>query len=150
MALLERKTGRLSAEDWGFPPQHQMARRHLDSIDRDRLVIDKLDEGHSQSAVAKMLDISQATVHRIERHRETILAQQQDPTPMEIISRYWLEMITHEQMMADLQARTYTAGHIPEGGYDAWVRGTWDEVRHAYHVGMLTEEDYQRLEPLAP
>lgn len=129
------------------PRPEQIAQRQLKNITRDRDVLARLDAGDSPTQVADQLNLTSATVERISRGREAIRARQVTPRPEEIIARYWVGETTHEQMMAALRNIDLTAGYIPEGSYDAWVRGTWEEVSLARRLGMLTEDDYRELEP---
>ena len=40
--------------------------------------------------------------------------------------------------MADLLARDYREGSIPEHSHDAYVRGTSDQIREAYLDELIT------------
>lgn len=143
MAVLERK--RWTIDAWKVTPQQLQARREVDRIDRDRLIVDALEEGMTQTEAAERFGISQATVHRTARRTDEIKAEREDPPPLEVITRYWAGQLTHEELMADLLARTYVEGHIPEGSYDAYVRGSWDQVEHAYLTRLLTREEFEQV-----
>lgn len=141
---------RLSATDFAVTPATLHAQAVLADIDRDRLVVDRLRGGLTQEVVAKELGISQATVHRIAKRRERIEAEAAEPTAIEIIARHCISQITHAQMMGDLLSRTYTRGFIPEGSYDGYVRGTWDDIEFGRSTGMLSESDFEALLEKAP
>ncbi|MDZ5076096.1 helix-turn-helix domain-containing protein [Nesterenkonia sp. HG001] len=146
MALLERPRGRLTAKDFReVTPQRLRARQLVDAIDRDRLVVQLLDQGRTQTQAAEESGLSQATVHRISRRREQIEEQRENPRPMEVIARWLIGEVTHEAMIEDLVSRTYEAGRIPEGSYDGYVPGTWDDLIQASVNGMLPPEDFQQI-----
>jgi hypothetical protein len=141
MATAKRR--RLTAADFDVTPHAIRAHAILADIDRDRLVIRRLDDGLTQDAVASELGISQATVHRIAKRRDRINAA--EPSPIEVIARCFMGQISRAQMVGDLLARTYTAGYIPEGSYDAYVRGTWDDVEYGHAIGLLADDDFEKL-----
>lgn len=139
-------TRRLSASELGISPAKALAFSILADVARDRRVIDLLDQHGTQSAVAAEVGVSQATVSRIAKRREAVL----DPSPREVIALHVLGEITHEQMMGDLLARSYTLGRVPEGAYDAYLPGTWDQVVSAVGHGMLNADDLAVLQAQAP
>ena len=138
--------GRVAAKRLRVRPKQFRARRFLDRIDRDRIVIELLEAGSSQMSVAADLGISQATVHRIASHREQVEQDREDPSPAEVIARCWNAQITRAEMMADLLARSYREGSIPEHSHDAYTRGTWDQIREAYLDELITAAEFKQLQ----
>lgn len=128
------------------PREH--ARRIVDRLARDRLILRLLDGGYSVEDAARVVRVDAALVAFVETQRPQLDDRQ--PSAEEVAARYRLGEISHAEMMSDLSSRTYTKGHIPDGAYDVKVRGTWDDVTSAHLTGLLSDADFETLLPLAP
>ncbi|WP_407727529.1 helix-turn-helix domain-containing protein (plasmid) [Rhodococcoides fascians] len=103
--------------------------------------------GLSQREIHAHLEASQSTIHRMLRTlavNPTLLEE----TPAEVIDRRAAGLITTEHMMAVLADWKFTFGRVPVidgAATDAYVSGTWDQVRQAYFQRRLTKEEFGEL-----
>lgn len=124
------------------------ARAILAPIERNRRIIKLRNAGVSDVDIAARLGIATAVVIWVARRDAEILTR--TPRPLEVIARHILGECSHDELMHDLLARRYSAGYIPDGSYDGWVRGTWNEIEIANTTHMLSNTDFARLLHLAP
>ena len=63
----------------------------------------------------------------------------------EVLLRYAVGELDHEQMMDELERWDYTFGGPLEGdpNTDVYVRGSWDQIERTRD--LLSDDDYQRL-----
>lgn len=121
--------------------ERELARLHL-----LRSVQDAARDKVSQTAIARDAGVSQPEVHRILR-RLSDFPTMLERTPREVILRWVVGRIGHEEMVEELLSWPYTFSvdvepTNPEGEYSS---GTWDQVTEAMLRGLLGEEDYVRL-----
>lgn len=124
------------------------ARAILAPIERNRQIIALRNAGASDADIATRLGIATAVVAGVARRDAEILTRA--PSPLEVIARHILGECSHDDLMNDLLARQYSAGYIPDGTYDGWVRGTWSEIEIAMASGMISNGDFLQLLPLKP
>lgn len=103
--------------------------------------------GMSQRDIRAHLDTSQSTIHRMLRTlavNPTLLEE----TPAEVIDRRAAGLISTRVMMETLADWTFTFGRVPTmngTATDAYVSGTWDQVRQAYFQRRLSKEEFGEL-----
>lgn len=124
-------------------PVREHAQRIVNAMNRNRHIIKRADENVLQCDIAAEVGLSQSMVSRVLANRERYVSS---PVPVEeVVARYVLGHIAHDRMMDDLMARTYEDGEVPAAGYDAYVRGSWDEITAMRDLGLLAEKDFRQL-----
>ncbi|KAF0957718.1 winged helix-turn-helix domain-containing protein [Rhodococcus sp. T7] len=123
------------------------AQEHLVHRNRLRLIGKAKSEGYTLRQIADYLDISATQVQRL---AQRVLAQPEEleKTPREVIDERSAGVITDDEMMDTLAHWPYTFGEVPVDGdqpVDAYVKGSWDEVRRAYRRGLLSDDEWDVL-----
>lgn len=101
------------------------------------------DAGKTQREVADILQTTQPRVHRMLKAMEG--RDPETPSPEEIILRAAVEGTPRADLVRRLAQFHYTfRQHAPEP-FEGAVSGTWDEVRHAFVTGLLSEREFERV-----
>lgn len=103
-------------------------------------------EGKSQTAIAKDAGLSQAEVSRIVK-RVGIAPHMLDVSPTEIVLQFVAGDIEHHDMMEKLTHWPYSFARDaePENPLTVRTSGSWDEVTDAMHRGLVDYDDYDYL-----
>lgn len=92
------------------------------------------------------LDILQTTQPRV--HRMLKAMEDRDPeseSPEEIILRAVAEGTPRHELVRRLAQFHYTFRQRAPEPFEGAVTGSWDEVRHAFVTGLLTEREFERV-----
>ena len=150
-----------TSKDWRREVARARARATVTDRQLRRAVVSAVqDQGATQGAVARVLGISQPTIHRwlqdaAQQPREGPRALGADP--YEIAQRYAAGDITREQMIDALVAWPYERDATLDGDY--WDKtypgapqyGTFSAtVGRAYDDGLISGEEYEYLAEHAP
>lgn len=119
-------------------------RAELAQLEKIRAVLAAAEAGWSQRDIARRVGVEQPEISRLLK-KARLRPDVCERTPREVVLRYAVGELTHEQMMDELEHWDYTFGGIPEDdpAADAYVRGSWDQIERA--GDLLSDDDYQRL-----
>ncbi|WP_338341759.1 helix-turn-helix domain-containing protein [Mycobacterium intracellulare] len=127
------------------------AQRRLATYRERRVIVAATLAGKPQTAIAKLLGVSQPHVSRtiaaVKRQNNGSLRVAPE-SALDIIDRRDAGEIGTTDMITALGALDYTEGRVPEiGGIatDAYERGSWDDIEYAYQQDKLTFEEYSEL-----
>lgn len=99
--------------------------------------------GKAQREIADLLHTTQPRIHRMLKATEGRPVDTK--TPEEVILRATVGHADRRTLVETLKSLTYTFGeHAPYPAEGA-TSGTWDQVRHAYMTGLLSQEEYERV-----
>lgn len=99
--------------------------------------------GKSQREVADILQTTQPRVHRMLKAMEG-----RDPeaeSPEEMILRAAVEGTARRELVRRLAQFHYTFRQRAPEPFEGAVNGSWDEVRHAFMTGLLSEREFERV-----
>ena len=119
------------------------ARERLDRIEemRDAQTLERA--GKSQRDIADLLHTTQPRVHRMLKAMEG--RGDDDATPEEIILRATVDGSDRDALIKRLAEFRYTfRQHAPEP-FEGAVGGSWDDVKHAFMTGLLSQGEYERV-----
>ena len=127
------------------------ARRRL-AIRRERiLIVEAALAGRSQTLIARLAGVSQPHVSRIlasvKRDNDGELRQLRLSAP-DVIDQRDAGEIDNARMLEQLRDIVHTDGHVAHIGgvaVDAYIRGTWDDIEHAFYEDKLTFDEYSAL-----
>ncbi|NLV80583.1 MAG: hypothetical protein GXY65_14850 [Rhodococcus sp.] len=119
-------------------------RAELERLEKLRAVLAAAEAGWSQRDIARRVGVEQPEISRLLK-KARLRPDVRERTPREVLLRYAVGELTHEQMMTELEHWDYTFGGTPadDPAADVYVRGTWDQIERA--GDLLSDEDYQRL-----
>jgi hypothetical protein len=118
------------------------ARERLDRIEemRDAQKLERA--GKTQRDIADLLHTTQPRVHRMLKAME---GRDDDATPEEIILRAAVDGSDRNALIKRLAEIRYTfRQHAPEP-FEGAVGGSWDDVKHAFMTGLLSQGEYERV-----
>lgn len=119
------------------------ARERLDRIEEMRDAQKLAQAGKPQRDIADLLRTTQPRVHRMLKATEGRPAD--EATPEEVILRATVDAVDREGLVERLSTRSYTfRAHAPEP-FEGATSGSWDDVKHAYMTGLLSQEEYERV-----
>lgn len=127
------------------------AQRRL-AIGRERrVIVAAVLAGRPQTAIAKLLGVSQPHVSRtiaaVKRRNDGAL-RVVPMSVLDVIDERDAGEIDTRTMLKVLNAIDYTDGYVPEidgVATDAYERGGWDDIEYAYQQDKLTLEEYAEL-----
>ena len=119
-------------------------RAELAQLEKIRAVLAASEAGWSQREIARRVGVEQPEISRLLK-KARLRPEVRQRTPREVMLRYAVGELTHEQMMDELEHWDYTFGGPPEDdpAADVYVRGSWDQIERA--GDLLSDDDYQRL-----
>lgn len=127
------------------------AQRRLAAEREVRLIIEAAIAGRSQTAIAKLVGVSQPHISRtiaaVKRQNDGHL-RVEPKSALDIIDERDAGKIDTRMMMRKLGNADYTDGHVPDVdgvATDAYVRGSWDDIEYAFQQDRLTFEQYSEL-----
>lgn len=127
------------------------AERRLAEYREKQTIIEAALAGRSQTAIAKLVGVSQPQISRmitlikIQNHGQL---KTLPTTPLVFIDLRDAGQIDTKTMMQRLLELDYTDGYIPEVNgvaTDAYERGGWDDIEYAFQQNRLTFEEYSQL-----
>lgn len=119
------------------------ARERLDRIEEMRDAQRLAEAGKAQRDIADLLHTTQPRVHRMLKAMET--RKRDAETPEEIILRATVDGTDRAALVRRLAKCKYTfRKHAPEP-FEGAVGGSWDDVKHAFMTGLLTQGEYERV-----
>ncbi|MBU4213493.1 MAG: 50S ribosomal protein L2 [Actinobacteria bacterium] len=122
--------------------QEAAATRYIALLAERRAISAAHKEGLPQTAIARMLGVSQPTVHRQLRQFGAAGSEPEQRTIREIIAEAVSGITDRDSMMSELRQRNPQPGvHGPDG----YTMGEWDEVVDAWEAGWLTDGEYEQL-----
>lgn len=123
-----------------------MVRRARERLDRIEEMCDAqrlADAGMAQRDIADLLHTTQPRVHRMLKAMEGRRGDTQ--TPEEIILRATVDGTDRDALVERLAECACTfREHAPEPSEGA-IGGSWDDVKHAFVTGLLTQGEYERV-----
>jgi hypothetical protein len=119
------------------------ARERLDRIEEMRDAQELAQAGKAQRDIADLLHTTQPRVHRMLKAME---GRSVDfTTPEEIILRATVDGADRDALVERLAEYGYTfRQHAPEP-FEGAIDGSWDDVRHAFMTGLLSQGEYERV-----
>ncbi|MFD6677626.1 hypothetical protein ACFWDA_25110 [Rhodococcus zopfii] len=119
-------------------------RAELAQLEKLRAVLAAAEAGWKHRQIAPRVGVTQPEISRLLKAAR-LRADVRERTPREVLLRYAVGEIDHEQMMDELEHWDYTFGGPPadDPAADVYVRGTWDQIERA--GDLLSDDDYQRL-----
>lgn len=105
------------------------------------------DAGKAQREIADLLHTTQPRVHRMLRAME---GRESDAvTPEEIILRATVGDVPRADLVKRLAAFRYTFRQHAPAPFEGAVSGSWDDVKHAFVNGLLTEGEFEHVRAAA-
>lgn len=119
-------------------------RAELAQLEKLRAVLAAAQAGWSQRQIAQCVGVEQPEISRLLKTAR-LRPEVRERTPREVLLRYAVDELDHEQMMNELEHWDYTVGGLPadDPTADVYVRGSWDQIERA--ADLLSDNDYQRL-----
>lgn len=118
------------------------ARLRLARIDEVRTAGEMDRQGYPQREIARALSTTQPRAGRLVK-----MAKEMDPkpTPEEMILEATVNGSDREALIGALSRRSYTVREDAPWPSEGATPGTWDQVRWARSVGLLTEKEYSQI-----
>jgi hypothetical protein len=101
------------------------------------------DAGKTQRDIADILQTTQPRVHRMLKAMEDRDAEAESPE--EIILLAAANGTPRPELVRRLTQFHYTFRQRAPQPFEGAVTGSWDEVRHAFVTGLLTEREFERV-----
>lgn len=127
------------------------ARRRL-AVRREQIVIvDAALAGRPQTLIARLAGVSQPHVSRtLARVRSECGGELRrlHPSALDVIDQHDAGEIDRVEMMRLLHALRFTDGLVADVNgvaTDAYIRGSWDDIEHAFQQEKLTYGEYSEL-----
>jgi hypothetical protein len=120
------------------------AAAELAELRRLRAVAAAAAQGRTQRDIAARLDISQSAVYKMlvrARHTPGLF----ELTPWEVVLRYAAGEISHDAMLEELRAWTWTRDRFLDADSpepEQFVAGNWHDLDRAVRFGYLTDDDF--------
>jgi predicted XRE-type DNA-binding protein len=119
------------------------ARERLDRIEEMRDAQKLAQAGRPQRDIADLLHTTQPRVHRMLRAMEGRVSDA--ATPEEIILRATVDGADRDALVKRLTECTYTFRRHAPAPIEGAVSGSWDDVKHAFVTGLLSQGEYERV-----
>lgn len=113
-------------------------------IEQQRTACALAAQGMATSEIAERMATSEARVRLM-----VATGRGAEEEPEEIILRAAVEGADRTALVERLSAITYTARRYAPDPFDGAVSGTWDQVRQAWHEGLLSDNEYEQVAAVA-